>query len=127
MKRKFNCDAINDDVDVDINSNEPKRKKHEWIELITLETNERVMEWINQHDLKYLGTTKASFGDTDWYRCGLLKRDHHTDCPVKAKIVRYNDKTGFVVSYTTWIHEHPDKKALKMPTKYRYPNSEHLT
>lgn len=109
-----------DDVDSENGDlNKPKKMKHEWSELTTLESKERVSEWAIQNHLKYFSTTKASFGETDWYRCGLLKRSHHSDCPVKAKIIKHNDRNDFTVWYTTWEHVHPDKNALKMPDKYR--------
>lgn len=93
--------------------------KHEWNELITVQSMTRVTALINQYNLKYFSTTKASFGDTDWYRCGLVKRSSHNECPVKAKIVKLNDRKDYTLWYTTWEHHHPDKNALKMPEKYR--------
>lgn len=115
--------SIEDDEDgedgEDGDSNKAKKLKHEWNELITLASNQRVSEWIKEHPIKYVSTTKANFGDTDWYRCGLLKRKYHWQCPVKVKIVKQNDRQDFAVWFTTWDHHHPDKKGLIMPEKYR--------
>lgn len=82
--------------------NKPKKIKHEWTEVMSMESKDLVSEWISQNNLKYFSTTKASFGMTDWYRCGLLKRSHHSVCPVKAKVVMPNDREDFTVWYTTW-------------------------
>lgn len=117
--RYFTGSKRNSSSNGDDDSNKRKKIKHEWNEMMTVESNESVIEWINQNHLKYFSSTTANSGDTDWYRCGLIKRSNHSECPVKAKVVKLNTTKDFTIWYTTWNHHHPDKNALKMPVKYK--------
>lgn len=45
-------------------------------------------------------------------RCCLVVRRDHKICPVRGKVIKFNDTDEYEVEYTTWNHYHVNAKRI---------------